>query len=138
MCIIKAAKEMFSMINFCLTIILLSALRNILCQINEELIIFIDNKLEYILYTCMGMLVFLLEIAKPTKTEIALYQRQKELAIENAKVILKNAKRELKSLYANYADKENSRALTLSKQNLKLLPMTEGETPNIEENSRVA
>lgn len=86
----------------------------------------------------MGMLVFLLEIAKPTKTEIALYQRQKELAIENAKVILKNAKRELKSLYANYADKENSRALTLSKQNLKLLPMTEGETPNIEENSRVA
>lgn len=136
MCIIKAVKEMFSMINFCLTIILLSALRNILCQINEELISCIDNKLEYALYICIGVLMFLSEIAKPTKTEIALYQRQKELAVENAKKIYKRAKRELEAVYANYFDKEYNK--TLDKQNLKLLPMAEGETLNIEEKSRVA
>ena len=124
------------MINFCLTIILLSALRNIFCQINEEPIIFIDNKLEYILYTCMGMLVFLSEIAKPTKTEIALYQRQKELAIENASLVFKRIKTGLKSVYANYIDKENNNAL--NKQNLRLLPMAKSEALNIEENSKVA
>lgn len=75
MCIIKAVKEMFGMINFCLTIILLSVFRNILCQINEELILSIDKKLEYAHYTCMGVVIFLSELAKPTKTEIALYQK---------------------------------------------------------------
>lgn len=75
MCIIKAVKEMFGMINFCLTIILLSVFRNILCQINEELILSIDKKLEYAHYTCMGVVIFLSELAKPTKTEISLYQK---------------------------------------------------------------
>ena len=125
------------MINFCLTIILLSVLRNIICQINEGLIVCIDKKLEYALYTCVGLFVFLLEIAKPTKTEVALYQRQKELAVENARLIFKKVKRELKVVYANYIDKENNNTLN-DKQNLKLLPILESETLNIEENTKVA
>ena len=125
------------MINFCLTIILLSVLRNIISQINEGLIVCIDKKLECVFYTCVGLLLFLSELAKPTKTEVALYQRQKELAIENARLIFKKVKRELKVVYANYIDKENNNTLN-DKQNLKLLPILESETLNIEENSKVA
>ena len=89
------------MINFCLTIILLSVFRNILCQINEELILSIDKKLEYAHYTCMGVVIFLSELAKPTKTEIALYQKQKELAIENARLISERVKTVLKAVYTH-------------------------------------
>lgn len=125
------------MINFCLTIILLLVLRNIISQINERLIVCIDKKLECVFYTCVGLLLFLSELPKPTKTEVALYQRQKELAIENARLIFKKVKRELKVVYANYIDKENNNTLN-DKQNLKLLPILESETLNIEENAKVA
>ena len=92
------------MINFCLTIILLSVFRNILCQINEELILSIDKKLEYAHYTCMGVVIFLSELAKPTKTEIALYQKQKELALENAHNICSKAKSAVVAVYGKYTD----------------------------------
>ncbi len=128
---------MLSMINFCLTIILLSVLRNIICQINEGLIVCIDKKLECVFYTCVGLLLFLSELAKPTKTEVALYQRQKELAIENASIIFKKVKREIKAVYANYIDKERTNN-ALNKQNLKLLPIAESEILNVKENSKVA
>lgn len=137
MCIIKAVKEMFGMINFCLTIILLSVFRNILCQINEELILSIDKKLEYAHYTCMGVVIFLSELAKPTKTEIALYQKQKELAIENARLISKRVKTVLKAVYTHYVDKENNSILK-DRLNLKLLPIPESKIVNYKENTKVA
>ncbi|MEE1281172.1 MAG: hypothetical protein UHK60_02815 [Acutalibacteraceae bacterium] len=119
------------MINFCLMVILLSALRKILWQIDETFIITIDDNLESIFYATMGFIMFLYDIVKPTKTEIALYEKQKELAIENIFLILNKAKSVFNSIY-------NKLGCKSYKKNLKLLPVSQTKTEFNEEFSKVA
>ena len=119
------------MINFCLMVILLSALRKILWQIDEKFIRTIDDNLESIFYATMGFIMFLSNIIKPTKTEIALYEKQKELAIENIYLILTKLKSVFNSIYNNLICKSY-------KENLKLLTVSQTETAFSEDFSKVA
>lgn len=126
------------MINFCLTVILLSALRKFLYQINAEVMHAIDDKLDLALYAVAGFFMFLSEIVKPSKTELALYQRQKELAIENARILSDKVKEIFKAVYNNFAEICNNSVQQASKQNLKLLPVELNKELFDESNSKVA
>ena len=119
------------MINFCLMVILLSALRKILWQIDETFIRAIDDNLESTFYATMGFIMFLYDIVKPTKTEIALYKKQKELAIENIYLILTKLKSVFNSIY-------NKLSYKSYKENLKLLTVSQTETAFIEDFSKAA
>ncbi len=122
---------MLIMINFCLMVILLSALRKILWQIDETFIITIDDNLESIFYATMGFIMFLYDIVKPTKTEIALYEKQKELAIENIFLILNKAKAIFNSVYNKLTYRTHTEVL-------KLIPLSQTETVFSKEISKAA
>ena len=109
------------MINFCLMVILLSAFRKIMYLIDAELMQAIDDKLETALYYAIGAVMLLLEVVKPTKTELALYQKQKEIAIENAYILFNKLKAVFCSVYNTYIDVRNSTIQYNENQNLKLL-----------------
>lgn len=119
------------MINFCLMVILLSALRKILWQTDETFIRAIDDNLESVFYATVGFIMFLYDIVKPTKTEIALYKKQKELAIENISLILNKAKVIFNSVYNKLTYKPH-------KENLKLLPTQQTEIAFSKDFSKVA
>ncbi len=124
---------MFIMINFCLTVILLSALRKIMYQIDSNAVTTFDNKLENAFLAIAGFIIFCKDIIKPTKTENALYKRQKELAVENFNLNLDNLKTASRAVYERFADKENSKE-TIT---LKLLPI-DTDTSSYENQSHAA
>lgn len=123
------------MINFCLTVILLSALRKIMYQIDSNTVDAFDNKLENAFLFSVGLIIFCKNIIMPTKTETALYARQKELAVENFNVNLDSLKTASKTVSKHFANKENSnKAITA----LKLLSIHNNDTPDYENQSHAA
>ena len=126
------------MINFCLMIILLSALRKILFQIDRNTVTAVDDKLETIIFTIVGALMFLYEVIKPSKTELALYQKQKELAFDNAHNICNKIKTLLVSAYNKYFITSKPMQQKNKKANLHLLQMSIKSELTEQNNSKVA
>ena len=122
------------MINFCLTVILLSAFRKIMYQIDSNAENDFDNKLENAFLTVAGLIIFCKDIIKPTKTETALYTRQKELAIENFNSNLDSLKAVSKAVAEHFTDKENNKE-TIA---LNLLPINDNDTSGYEHQSHAA
>lgn len=119
------------MINFCLTVILLSAFRKIMYQIDSNAVTAFDNTLENIFLAVAGVVIFLKDIIKPTRTEVVLYKGYKELAIESFRLnsdILKSTAKAISEYFTN------SKAVT----DLKLLPVTENDTSDYETQSHAA
>ncbi len=118
------------MINFCLTVILLSAFRKIMYQIDSNAVIAFDNKLENAFLAVVGLIIFCIDIIKPTKIESAIYTRQKKLAVESLHLNLDS----LKTVSERLIDKEiNKESITL-----KLLPINNNDTSNYENQTHAA
>lgn len=129
------------MVNFCLMIILLSAIIKLLWQVNEELMYTIDDKLETALYTTIGFIMFLSDIIKPTKIELAFYKQQKELALKNACIILNKIRAEFETLKAAYnkcIQDYKKIVQQHNKRNIKLLPKLLNKKLFIEYHSQAA